>query len=70
MPKNSGSGFIIAMLCAVLAFATIWYIWWLCLLCLLAAVTVTIVHTFNYDRGYLIGSEEVARVEKMRVARD
>jgi cytochrome o ubiquinol oxidase subunit 1 len=66
MPKNSGTGVIIAGLSIVLSMALIWYIWWLAGLSFLGIVVVAIIHTFNYDLGYEIPAEEVRLVEGER----
>ena len=66
MPKNTGSGVILAGLSTVLGFALIWYIWWLAALSFIAIVGFAIAHTFNYDLGYEVPAEEVASVEAAR----
>ncbi|TPW26832.1 cytochrome o ubiquinol oxidase subunit I [Pararhizobium mangrovi] len=66
MPKNSGTGPILAGLSVAFGFGMIWYMWWLAALSLAAMVVVAIVHTFNYDRDYHIPAEEVAATEERR----
>jgi cytochrome o ubiquinol oxidase subunit 1 len=66
MPRNTGAGFILAMISAVWAFALIWHMWPLAGLSFVVLVLATIVHTFNYDRDYTIPADEVARVEDAR----
>ena len=46
MPKNTGAGFILAVLSAVCGFALIWYIWWLAALRFVA-------HARRRDRPHL-----------------
>lgn len=66
MPKNTGTGVVIAGLSIALSFGLIWYIWWLAALSFAAIVLTAIVHTFNYDLGYEIPAEEVRAVEGER----
>ncbi len=66
MPKNTGAGIIIAMLCTVMGFALVWHIWWLTGLSFVAVLIASIVHTFNYDRDYHIPVEEVEAIETKR----
>ncbi len=66
MPKNTGAGFILAMLCTLMAFALIWQIWWLAAVSFFTAIIAAIIHTFNYDREYTIPVEEVEAVEAKR----
>ncbi|GMB79446.1 cytochrome o ubiquinol oxidase subunit I [Shinella zoogloeoides] len=66
MPKNTGTGVILAGISTVLAFALIWYIWWLAALSLIAIVAVSIAHTFNYDRDFFIPVETVTATEDAR----
>ncbi|MGC4029755.1 MAG: cytochrome o ubiquinol oxidase subunit I [Steroidobacteraceae bacterium] len=66
LPKNTGTGIILAGLSAVLGFAMIWYIWWLALASLAALFVVAITHTCNYDREFHVPREEVAREEDAR----
>ncbi|WP_411036338.1 cytochrome o ubiquinol oxidase subunit I [Shinella sp. BYT-45] len=66
MPKNTGTGVILAAISVVLAFALIWYIWWLAIVSFVAIVAVSIAHTFNYDRDYFIPAETVAATEDAR----
>ncbi len=66
MPKNTGTGVILAGLCTVFSFAMIWYIWWLAALCFIGVLVVAIGHTFNYNRDYMISADEVTRTEERR----
>jgi cytochrome o ubiquinol oxidase subunit 1 len=63
MPKNTGAGFVIAALCAVLGFALIWHMWLPAGVAFVAMLAAVIVHTFNYDRDFHIPAQEVARIE-------
>ncbi|MYN14406.1 cytochrome o ubiquinol oxidase subunit I [Pusillimonas sp. TS35] len=66
MPKNTGAGFIVAMLSTACGFALIWHMWPLAAVSFIATVAYTIYHTFNYKRDYHIPANEVARVEEAR----
>ena len=66
MPKNAGTGVILAGISVVLAFALIWYIWWLAVVSFIAIVAVSIAHTFNYDRDYFIPADTVTATEDAR----
>jgi cytochrome o ubiquinol oxidase subunit 1 len=66
MPKNTGAGFIIAALCAVIGFGFIWQMWLPVVVAFIAMLVAVIVHTFNYKRDYYIPADEVVRVEANR----
>ncbi|WP_322965574.1 cytochrome o ubiquinol oxidase subunit I [Sphingomonas fuzhouensis] len=66
MPKNTGTGVIIAALSTAAGFGLIWYMWWLAALGLIGVVVVAIWHTFNYDRDYYIPVDEVVATENER----
>jgi cytochrome o ubiquinol oxidase subunit I len=68
MPKNTGAGFIIALLSTVVGFALIWHMWPLAILGFIATLAAIIIHTFNYERDYYIPVEEVVRTENARTA--
>ncbi|MEN5296821.1 cytochrome o ubiquinol oxidase subunit I [Brucella sp. TWI559] len=63
MPKNTGTGFIIGMLCIPLGFALVWHIWWLAIAAAVGVLAVAIAHSFNNDRDYYVSADEVQRVE-------
>jgi cytochrome o ubiquinol oxidase subunit 1 len=63
MPRNTGTGVILAGLAMVLGFAMVWYIWWLAALAAVGLAVVGIGHSFNYDRDYHVAVDEVARLE-------
>jgi cytochrome o ubiquinol oxidase subunit 1 len=66
MPKNTGAGFVLAVLSTICAFALIWHMWPLAVVAFVALILATIVHTFNYKRDYHIPAETVVRVESDR----
>jgi len=63
MPRNTGTGVILAGFAAALGFALIWHIWWLAIAAFAAAIVVTIGHSFNENRDYYVKSDVVARTE-------
>ncbi|PZQ60862.1 MAG: cytochrome o ubiquinol oxidase subunit I [Sphingomonas taxi] len=66
MPRNTGTGVILAGLALALGFGMVWYMWWLAALSLAGLLLVGIGHTFNFKRDYFIPSEEVTRTESER----
>jgi cytochrome o ubiquinol oxidase subunit 1 len=66
MPKNTGTGAILAALSVAFAFGMIWYMWWLAILSFVAMLVVTIGHTFNYKRDFYIPAETVEKTEDAR----
>ncbi|WP_423828182.1 cytochrome o ubiquinol oxidase subunit I [Sphingomonas oleivorans] len=66
MPRDTGAGFIIGMLCIPLGFALVWHIWWLAIASFVGTVAVAIVHSFNEDRDYYVLAEQVAEIEGRR----
>jgi cytochrome o ubiquinol oxidase subunit 1 len=66
MPRNTGTGFILAALSFVMGFGLIWHIWWLAATCFVAALVVAIHHTFNYDREFRVPADQVLRTESER----
>jgi cytochrome o ubiquinol oxidase subunit 1 len=69
MPKNTGAGFVLAVLSTICAFALIWHMWPLAVAAFVAVVLATIVHTFNYARDFYVAADEVTRVEDLRTHR-
>jgi cytochrome o ubiquinol oxidase subunit 1 len=66
MPKNTGTGVILAGLSVAIGFAMIWYIWWLAAAATFGLLAVAIGHTFNYKRDYHIPVDVVERTEAAR----
>lgn len=66
MPRNTGTGVVLAGAASVCGFALVWYIWWLAAASFIGMIAVAIAHTFNYDRDFHIPAEEVARTEAAR----
>jgi cytochrome o ubiquinol oxidase subunit I len=66
MPRNTGTGVILAALSTIFGFAMIWYMWWLAALSFAALLAVAIGHTFNYRRDFHIPADEVVQTEGER----
>src|SRR5690606_8075599 len=66
MPKNTGAGFIIAALSALVGFGLIWHMWLVAAAGFFVMLAAIIIHTFNYNRDYYIPAEEVVRTEDAR----
>jgi cytochrome o ubiquinol oxidase subunit 1 len=66
MPKNTGSGIILALISAAVGFGMIWHMWLLVIAAAIALLAVAIGHTFNYKRDYYIPADEVVQVEQAR----
>ncbi|RWM04153.1 MAG: cytochrome o ubiquinol oxidase subunit I [Mesorhizobium sp.] len=68
MPKNTGTGVILAIFSVALGFGLIWYMWWLAALSFVCLIATAIGHTFNYHRDFDIPAAEVAQTEEARTA--
>ncbi|GEP00670.1 cytochrome o ubiquinol oxidase subunit I [Methylobacterium haplocladii] len=66
MPRNTGTGAVIAGLSVAFSFGMIWYIWWLAALTFVAMIAAAIFHTFNYNRDFDIPADTVVRTESER----
>jgi cytochrome o ubiquinol oxidase subunit 1 len=63
MPHNTGTGFVLGVLSAVLGFGLIWHIWWLAGTIAVVSLALAIIHSFNEHRDYYVSAGEVARNE-------
>jgi cytochrome o ubiquinol oxidase subunit 1 len=66
MPRNTGTGVILAGFSVAIAVGMIWYIWWLAAVSFVALLAVAIGHTFNYHRDFDIPAETVVATEDQR----
>jgi cytochrome o ubiquinol oxidase subunit I len=66
MPRNTATGFVMALLLGLAGFAMIWHIWWLAIGGFAAAMVSLIRHAFDDDRDYYLEAEEVRRTEVLR----
>lgn len=63
MPKNTGTGFIIAMFSFVFGFAFTWHITWMIILGAVGMIGTLIGRTFNMDTDYYLKADEVAKLD-------
>ena len=66
MPKNTGAGFVLAVLSMICAFGMIWHMWPVAAAGFVTLIVAAIVHTFDYDRELYIPAETVVRTEDAR----
>jgi cytochrome o ubiquinol oxidase subunit 1 len=67
LPRNSGTGIIIAGVAFCFGFAVVWHIWWLAAFGILAVVTLIIIRTTTTDESeYRISAAQVAATEAAR----
>jgi cytochrome o ubiquinol oxidase subunit I len=66
MPRNTGTGVILAGFSVAIAIGMIWYIWWLAAVSFVVLLAVAIGHTFNYHRDFDIPAETVVATEDQR----
>lgn len=63
MPKNTATGFIIAMFGGIVCFALIWHITWLIFAGLLGIIGTVIARTFNSNIDYYLKAHELEKFE-------
>lgn len=68
MPKNTGTGFYIALFSGIFGFAMIWHIDWLSILSFIGIPATIIGRSFNTDVDYYVKAEEVERIETASLA--
>jgi cytochrome o ubiquinol oxidase subunit I len=68
MPRNTGSGVIIAAFSLLLCFALIWHMWLFAAIGLAGMIGTFIVRTYDQDVDYYVPADEVARIESARYA--
>ncbi|RAH99274.1 cytochrome o ubiquinol oxidase subunit I [Acuticoccus sediminis] len=66
MPRNTGTGIILAGLAFICGFSLVWYIWWLAVVAFVAMIATAIHHTFNYDRDMDVPADVVVETEAQR----
>lgn len=64
MPKNTATGFIIAVFSGVFGFGLIWHIYWAIVVGIIAMILTMIIRTFNTKTDYYVKADEVTAVEK------
>jgi cytochrome o ubiquinol oxidase subunit 1 len=70
MPKNTGTGFIIAVFSGFFGFGTIWHIYWMIVFGLIGIFATVIARTFNSDTDYYIKAIDVEKMEKERAKKN
>ncbi|HET7345829.1 MAG TPA: cytochrome o ubiquinol oxidase subunit I [Acidobacteriaceae bacterium] len=68
MPRNTGTGFIIAFFAVVFGFAMIWHIWWLAALGFIGIAASMIIHSYNKHRDMSVSAETIEDIERRRFA--
>src|SRR6266404_3771416 len=66
MPRNSGTGIIIAFFASVAGFVLIWHIWWMAVVGLIGAATTLLAFGWSEDREREIPAPEMAQMERAR----
>ncbi len=63
MPKNTATGFMIAMFSGLFGFAMVWHIMWLVAAGFLGVIVTLVMRSLNFDTDYYVKAEEVERIE-------
>lgn len=64
LPKNSGLGVAIGLLCFVFGGAVIWHLWWLATLAFVGVIVVILVRTFDENTEYTMTAEKLYQEAK------
>jgi len=64
MPRNTATGFVIAMFSGAFGFGLIWHITWLVLAGLAGIILTVIARSFNMNTDYYVKKEEVEKIER------
>ena len=64
LPRNTGTGVVLAALAFVFGFAMVWYMWWLAAASFISLVAYAIHHTFNYDREFHLAGERCGSLRR------
>jgi len=63
MPKNTATGFIIAMFSGAFGFGLVWDITWMVIAGIAGIILTVIIRSFNTDIDYYVKAEEVEKIE-------
>lgn len=63
MPRNTPTGFFIAMFAGAFGFGMVWHILWLIVFGLLGIVVTMLRRSLDFDVDYYVKAEEVAKIE-------
>ncbi len=69
MPRNTATGFVIAIFSGILGFGLVWHIFWMIGLGLLGVFATVIRRTFNSNIDYYLKSDEIIAHERARSQR-
>lgn len=67
MPRNTATGFVIAIFSGFFGFGLIWHIDWMIVFGIIGVFSTVIMRTFNLNLDYYIKSDEVVTLEKERI---
>ncbi|MCH1929897.1 cytochrome o ubiquinol oxidase subunit I [Shewanella sp. A25] len=68
MPKNTGTGVLMALCITLFGFAAIWHIWWLAIAGFVGTFAIFIYRAYDNDVDYYVQPEEVARIENAHLS--
>lgn len=63
IPKNSGYGFMIALVAFLFGFALVWHIWWLAILSVFVIVILIISRSLDNETEYTISAKELVKLD-------
>ncbi len=63
MPRNTATGFIVALFAGLLGFAMTWHILWLVFVSIIGMVGAAVQRTFVTDTDYYVKADEVEKIE-------
>jgi cytochrome o ubiquinol oxidase subunit 1 len=66
MPRNSPTGFVVAIFAVLTGFALIWHIWWIVIIGLLGAFATFVVFAWRDHSEYVLSASELARIDGER----
>jgi len=69
MPRNTATGFVIAIFSGIFGFGMVWHIYWMIGMGLIGIVATIMARTFNKNIDYYVTSEEIMKTERERAGR-
>ena len=67
MPRNTATGFVIAVLSGIFGFGMVWHIDWMIVLGLVGIFVTLTVRSFNFDTSYYVESDEIAKMQTKNI---
>lgn len=64
LPRNTATGFVIAVLSGLFGFGIVWHIDWMMTVGLVGIFVTLTVRSFNFDTDYYLQSDEIMRIQK------